>query len=303
MRTWGESHVAAKLSCGFNICIVERWNVTNMKIFILPLLFVLLLPLTGMVFSSVSEPLAVTDARKPVLVELFTSEGCSSCPPADRFLKKLDQQPRPGAEVIVLSEHVDYWNHIGWKDPYSARLYSERQRNYSRRFGLDSVYTPQMVVDGSSEFVGSNQELADKALSKAVGEPKIAVRLSSLSVTSNVLRAHLETDVLNAASDVRDADIYVAVALNHAQSQVSAGENAGHKLEHVAVARNITRVGTLHRGQGFAQDVQINDVGTKDVQVKLETGVDASNLRLVAFVQEAHQGRVLGAAAARFSRE
>ena len=243
------------------------------------------------ILAFVPQPLrgsdAASDVRIPVLVELFTSEGCSSCPPADRFLQTLDGQPVQGAEMIVLSEHVDYWNHIGWKDPYSAGFYSERQSVYARRFGLDSVYTPQMVVDGTSEFVGSNSGLADKAFRRALGIPKLPVHLSSISAdASNTLHAHLETGALEASFGSGEAEVYVAVALNHAESQVSTGENAGHRLAHVSVVTSLTKIGLLKQGQVLAQDVQLT----------LGPGSDASGLRLIAFVQEPRQGRVLGAA-------
>jgi len=254
---------------------------------IAPVSMVAVFLVTAWVAVRGSEPLHESEGRTSVLVELFTSEGCSSCPPADRFLQKLDSQPIPGAEMIVLSEHVDYWNHIGWQDPYSARLYSERQSAYAKRFGLDSVYTPQMVVDGTSEFVGSNSGLADRAFSTALGSPKIFVHLSSISAdASNTLHVHLETGTLEPSFGSRDAEVYVAVALNRAESQVSAGENAGHRLAHVSVVRSLTKIGTLKLGQVLAQDVQLN----------LEPGSDSRNLRLIAFVQEPRQGRVLGAA-------
>src|SRR5580698_2551150 len=220
-----------------------------------------------------------TAARVPVLVELFTSEGCSSCPPADAFLQKLDRQPVAGADIIVLSEHVDYWNHIGWEDPYSARFYSDRQTSYAKRFDLDGPYTPQMVVDGSSEFVGSDQELARKSLDKALEVRKIPVRLSAISIgPGNTLHAHVETGTIP-----DDAEIVVAVALNRAESHVLRGENGGRTLTHIAVVRTMTKIGTATPGQTFARDLQI----------KLEPRLTPDNLRVVAFIQEVHQGKIL----------
>ncbi len=248
---------------------------------------VAILSVTTAAWMRGSESQSSPGGRIPVLVELFTSEGCSSCPPADAFLRKLDAQPVAGAEMIVLSEHVDYWNSVGWKDPYSAHFYSDRQSAYGRRFDLNSVYTPQMIVDGSSEFSGSDAALADKAFVKALGKPKLAVRLSNISSGGpNVLQGHIETGALAASFGVREAEIYIAVALNRAESHVSHGENAGRTLEHVAVVRSLVKVGTLRQGQAFA----------KDVQLKLDPGSDWHNLRLIAFVQEPGQGRVIGAA-------
>ena len=254
-----------------------------MKIALLTMVAVVVLLLVGIV-SRASESARQAETRTPVLVELFTSEGCSSCPPADRFLQKLDQQPRPETDMIVLSEHVDYWNHIGWKDPFSSHLFSERQSAYAKRFGLDSVYTPEMVVDGASEFVGSDSAKAEGVFQTASRGAKVDVQLSAVSFERHILRAHIEAGpLLN--SNMPAADVYVAVALNHAQSQVSAGENAGHELTHVSVVKSLVKVGELKQGHNLSQDVAL----------KLEPSLDLGNLRLIAFLQEPRQGRILGA--------
>ena len=124
--------------------------------------------------------------RVPVVIELFTSEGCSSCPPADALLMQLDQlSPVPGAEIIALSEHVDYWNYIGWSDPFSSGAYSERQQAYAQAMrltgGRGDVYTPQMVVDGQFEFIGGNTAKAREAIAQAAAFPKAEVTLTVIN--------------------------------------------------------------------------------------------------------------------------
>ena len=241
--------------------------------------------------DSSSASFANPNPPAPVVVELFTSEGCSSCPPADQLLQKFDKQPFPGAQLIVLSEHVDYWNHIGWTDPYSSAAYSQRQNTYGNRLRLESVYTPQMVVDGSDEFVGNDPHEATKVFEKAVTRTKIPVRISRATLEGNLVKAHLETGPLPAQS--KKADLVFVVALNHAESEVARGENSGRHLTHVAVVRTLIKPASLRDGQSFSQDVS----------ARIENGVDPSQLRVIAFLQESGQGRILGASVAQLSKQ
>lgn len=223
----------------------------------------------------------------PILIELFTSEGCSSCPPADAWLQKIDaSQPISGAQAIVLSEHVDYWNHDGWKDPYSSSLLTERQSGYVRAMGLNSAYTPQLIVNGRSELRMSDPQQVSQVLLKAVKAPQVPVRITSISVEGDspaVLRAHIEAD---GSSQKRNADVFAAIALDHAESQVLDGENGGRRLTHVAVVQDLIKIGKLEKGKTFAQDYQ----------AKLKPGLDPKNLRMIVFVQEPGPGDVVGAA-------
>jgi hypothetical protein len=253
---------------------------TGFKIFLM-LSFSLLLP------GALTAADTPSNAASPVLVELFTSEGCSSCPPADVLLTKLDGlQPVPGAQVIVLSEHVDYWNHDGWRDVYSSSFFTERQGEYVRRLGANSAYTPQMVIDGGAQLNGSDVSAVGHAIIEARAHVKIPVRISSVSLAdAKTIRLHLAVDALPANFKGRKAEILVAVALDHAESHVSAGENKGHDIRHVAVAESINKVGTAEKGKSF----------DRDVVIKIKAVPDMGNLRLIAFVQGSDAGEVVGA--------
>jgi hypothetical protein len=238
--------------------------------------------------SGKTAPAPPTQAQSnPVLVELFTSEGCSSCPPADEFVRKLDQQqPFPDVQLIVLSEHVDYWDHEGWKDPYSSSALTDRQVTYERALGLSDPYTPQLIVDGAGEIRLSDQQQMEKTFEKEASTPKIPVRLDVVSIdpaNSGTVRAHVAADAGSANSK---GDVYVAVALNQADSHVLRGENGGRHLVHTAVVVQLEKIGKLDKGQKFE----------KDVQLKLKPGIDPLNLRVIAFVQAPGPGKLLGAA-------
>jgi hypothetical protein len=223
--------------------------------------------------------------RAPVLVELFTSEGCSSCPPADALLMQLDKnQPVPGAEVIILSQHVDYWNHLGWTDPYSSREFSQRQERYAVTLGTDGPYTPQMIVDGRTELNGADARGARDAIVKAARNPKVMVGLTA-SPAPEGARLQIRVDAASLANLSGKADVMLAVTENDLRNSVTRGENAGHSLAHNGVVRRLTVVGAATKA-GFSAD----QVVVVDKTWKRE------NLRAVVFLQDRTSKRVLGAA-------
>jgi hypothetical protein len=219
----------------------------------------------------------------PVLLELFTSEGCSSCPPADHLLETLDEkQPVPGALLVVLSEHVDYWNRLGWKDPFSSAQFSDRQQVYTSRHGLDGVYTPQLVVDGRYGFVGSDSRAAASAIQKAIREPKVPITITNAVRKGNELSARIELPPDPSLSSVK-AILYVAIADSRQESHVARGENGGRTLAHVAVTRVLKEVAVIDLAAPSARDVELPLIAGSE-----------GGLRLVAFVQDAKSGHVLG---------
>ncbi len=223
----------------------------------------------------------------PVLVELFTSEGCSSCPPADEFVQKLDTlQPVPGAQLIILSEHVDYWDHDGWRDPNSSHALTERQDAYVHALGQSTPYTPEIIVDGTKELKISDAHDVETVFQQAAATAKIPVHITGVTLNKdgpNTLRAHVDAD---ASAGEHSADLFLAVALDHVDSQVLRGENGGRHLTHVAVVQQIAKIGKLNKGKSFAEDVQL----------KLKGATNLDQIRVVAFAQESGPGKLLGAA-------
>jgi hypothetical protein len=239
----------------------------------------------------------------PVIVELFTSEGCSDCPPADALLDKLiATQPVAGAEIIALGLHVDYWDRLGWKDRFSSAALTQRQQLYQARFGAESIYTPQMVVDGRAEFVGSDAGAARRAIERTLTAPHGTVTVTvGAELAPPRLAPPARADQgrsLSVAVAVSDlprvgrgdrADIIVAVTESGLRTDVKRGENHGKVISHAPVVRYLATIGQIAAdGSG----------GSARADIPLDAGWQGDHLALVAFVQELGGRTILASAAA-----
>ena len=224
-----------------------------------------------------------------VVAELFTSEGCFSCPPADDFLSQLvQQQPIANVEVLGLGEHVDYWDRLGWRDPFSSAVFSDRQSEYAtQNFHTRSIYTPQLVVDGRFQEVGSDRDAVRRAIVKAAQLPKAALTIAAaLPDDAHAARVTVQVDFPPTIARSEIADVIVALAEDHLVTDVQRGENSGRTLKHSAVTRTLMVVGTLG-----LQD----HMWATTASIPLAPAWKTSNLRVIGFVQQRRSRHIIGA--------
>jgi hypothetical protein len=215
------------------------------------------------------------------LVELYTSEGCSSCPPADALVAKIEKET-VDKPVYILAYHVDYWDRLGWKDQFSSADYSKRQRDYAHYLKTDGIYTPQIVVNGKTEFVGSEEAKLRNAVSTNLQNvPSAKISLDAAEINSK--QATLKYNISGAD---KNSILQVAVVEKSATSKVAAGENSGRTLAHVQIVRKLQQV-NLRLDAGY-------------VDVALPEGFNSKTWEIIGFVQSKLNGAVTGAAKASF---
>ena len=245
--------------------------------------WLLVFPLAGLVGAVVpARPraaLPVGGSRVPVIVELFTSEGCSSCPAADAALRELENtQSVPGVEVIALGEHIDYWNRLGWRDVFSSSVYTERQRQYAAGFVTGS-YTPQAVVNGRYEFVGSRTAELAATVANAAEMPQASVSITATGGTAQVCVSSLP-------ANTTAAQVVLVSTESGLASQVGWGENSGRLLRHASVVRQLSVLSKVGADGTFAAISEL----------RLNPDWKRTNLRAAALAQEITSRRVVGAA-------
>lgn len=225
------------------------------------------------IFTSGGSQSAATNSG-PVILELFTSEGCSSCPPADILLSEV--MKNDPANIAGMSEHVDYWNSLGWKDPNSAANFAERQNAYAKKLGVNSVYTPQLIVDGISQDVGNNPVAVGKLLKIARSNPPEKLSVSCEAAKNNEISVSIEFDRLQKPG----CTAHIVITEDKIISHVTSGENRGKQLKHDGVVRFFS-----------SSDLQ----GKKEIAIRLslKSVWKKTNLRVIGFIQEAGPGRIV----------
>jgi len=227
----------------------------------------------------------------PVLVELFTSEGCSSCPPADEFLARLNrEQPLTGITVIGIEEHVDYWNHDGWIDPYSSAEWTSRQVAYVDRLKENTAYTPQAVIDGQRSVVGVHEREVLQSIRESARESQSEIEANlETPAADGLLNVHVRAAKLEPSGN-DSVEIWLAITEKDLASKVNKGENAGRELSHSVVLRSLKKLGVASANGGTFDG---------SAQAKLSRDWKPQNVEAIVFAQEKKSRRVLGVAIAR----
>lgn len=206
------------------------------------------------------------------VVELFTSEGCSSCPAADNVVAKLLQEHN--SDVYVLAYHVDYWNNLGWKDIFSSAVYTQIQREYAKAFELPSVYTPQVVVNGAEQFVGSDKSKLNVAIDKNLQEKPGA------KLNINARLADNKFVVVNYSTDASNVKIKIALVQLNAVNKIQRGENSGATLHHVNIVRDLQTISSINNGK---------------VMLNIPAGLAAKDFHIIAFTQNINDSKITSA--------
>lgn len=212
------------------------------------------------------------------VVELFTSEGCSSCPPADEIVAEVKKEY--GENVYVLSFHVDYWNYLGWKDEFSDRLYSARQQQYASVFKLESIYTPQVIVNGTREFVGSDKSMLEKTITESLRTT------ANNPIKINAFSKENKNVTVNYEANINDkTNLNIALIQLHAVSDVKRGENRGRTLKHVNVVRNF-------------KSINLDKTGNGSTEFDILAGFDKDSYKVIAYLQDKNSLLITGVAEA-----
>ncbi|MGZ3754894.1 MAG: DUF1223 domain-containing protein [Mucilaginibacter sp.] len=210
------------------------------------------------------------------VIELFTSEGCSSCPPADELVARIEKESSD-KPVYILAFHVDYWNSPGWKDVFSNADYSKRQHQYAQYLNLSSVYTPQIVVNGKKEFVGSEEGTLRGAIKAALQkEAPAELTLSDIKIESGHLTVRYQAEGTG-----EHTNLLLALVQKQAQSHVKGGENGGRTLSHAQIVKNLQIIALSEKN------------GNKTIA--LPSGFAPQNFELIGFLQNTHSGEIVGA--------